>query len=129
MRWLELKVPPVAVVALSTAAMWLASRPFPGLRIDLPGGSLPAAVLIGAGIVVSVLGVIEFRRAGTTVDPTHPAKASSVVSTGIYAYSRNPMYLGFLLTLTGCSAYLSHWLTLPLLPLFVSDSSRGTTPA
>jgi len=39
------------------------------------------------------------RRAGTTVDPMDPTKASSLVVSGIYRISRNPIYLALLLIL------------------------------
>lgn len=37
----------------------------------------------------------------TTVDPLHPEKASSLVTTGIYQYTRNPMYVGMAFVLIG----------------------------
>ncbi|MEO1082491.1 MAG: isoprenylcysteine carboxylmethyltransferase family protein [Pseudomonadota bacterium] len=98
------------------------------LREALPGHDLPmswslargvASGLAGLGIVLAVLGVREFRRAMTTVDPRFPAKASALVSGGVYRYSRNPMYLGMLLCLT---ALFVHLRSLPaglLLPCFV----------
>ncbi|MFT5889590.1 MAG: protein-S-isoprenylcysteine O-methyltransferase Ste14 [Zhongshania sp.] len=46
--------------------------------------------------MVCVAGVLSFRRAGTTVNPLKPEFATSLVIVGIYGYSRNPMYLGFL---------------------------------
>ena len=64
----------------------------------------------------SVLGVALFRGAGTTVNPTTPDKVSSLVITGIYRVSRNPMYVGFLLFLVAWGIFLSHLLSLLLFP-------------
>ena len=69
-------------------------------------------------------GVIEFRRAKTTVDPTKPDSASSLVRTGIYRRTRNPMYLGFLLILTGCAAALANLTSFLILPAFVVYMNR-----
>jgi len=44
-----------------------------------------------AGAVTSALGVISFRRAGTTVNPMKPESSSSLVTSGIYRLTRNPM--------------------------------------
>nr|WP_255612533.1 isoprenylcysteine carboxylmethyltransferase family protein [Alcanivorax sp. 1008] len=61
-------------------------------------------VLMGAG--VSLAGVVSFRRARTTVNPLKPEKTSSLVCSGIYRVTRNPMYLGFLLVLIGWAVML-----------------------
>lgn len=76
-------------------------EPVPGLRIGL------AAMLLVTGAWLAVAGVIEFRRASTTVNPMAPSDSSTVVDTGVYRYTRNPMYLGFLLVLFAWAAWLA----------------------
>ena len=78
--------------------------------------------VLGALVVVS--GVFAFRRAGTTVDPTRPQAASSLVNTGIYRFSRNPMYLGMLLGLLGWAAWLTSLLAAFLVVGFVGYMNR-----
>jgi protein-S-isoprenylcysteine O-methyltransferase Ste14 len=58
------------------------------------------------------------------VDPTNPEKSTSVVTGGIYRFSRNPMYLGFLLVLAGLAAYLSTPVTLAGPVLFLLYMNR-----
>jgi protein-S-isoprenylcysteine O-methyltransferase Ste14 len=53
-----------------------------------------------------------------------PDSASSLVVSGIYKYTRNPMYLGFLLVLLGWAAFLSNLAALALLPAFVAYMNR-----
>ena len=48
-----------------------------------------------------------------------PDSTSSLVVSGIYKYTRNPMYLGFLLVLLGWATFLSNLAALALLPAFV----------
>jgi protein-S-isoprenylcysteine O-methyltransferase Ste14 len=55
--------------------------------------------LAALGFVLGVLAVIEFRRARTTSDPKKPTQR--IITTGIYRYTRNPIYLGFVLMLIG----------------------------
>lgn len=50
---------------------------------------------------------IRFRRANTTVNPLKPQAASSLVTAGIYRYTRNPMYLGLLFLLVAWAVLLS----------------------
>ncbi len=124
MRWLELRIPPVLVVVVIAAAMHRVTLLVPAMRYAVPGSSVLAAVLAVAGGVVAALGVSEFRRAGTTVDPTRPGAAGSVVTTGVYRCSRNPMYLGLALILLALAVRWSHPLAFAGVPAFVAYMNR-----
>ncbi|WP_019677522.1 methyltransferase family protein [Arsukibacterium perlucidum] len=124
MRALELKIPPVILVVLFALAMWLAAHLLPPVPLPALWGKALAIVLAGAGMAVALAGVLAFRRANTTVDPRVPQQTSSLVIKGIYRYSRNPMYLGFLLLLTAWACYLMSVAAFALLPLFVWYMNR-----
>jgi protein-S-isoprenylcysteine O-methyltransferase Ste14 len=124
MTALELKIPPVALVAAFAVTMWFVATRIPSLAIDLPWRVPVAACLAGAGLVTSLAGVLVFHRARTTTNPTRPGAASVMVTSGIYRCSRNPMYLGFLLALVGWAAFLSHTLAFAGPPLFVACMNR-----
>ena len=124
MNSLELKIPPLVLVLVAGAAMWFIARAVPALAWDFPFRDIVAAVLALAGAAVAVLGVLSFRRAGTTVNPTRPQSTSALVSTGIYRYSRNPMYLGFLLALLGWAAHLGSLPALLPVAAFVAYMDR-----
>jgi protein-S-isoprenylcysteine O-methyltransferase Ste14 len=124
MHALELKVPPVAVVLFMAALMWLVARAVPVFEIALPARGFLAIGLAVTGMVASLSGVVSFRRANTTVNPMKPDSSSSLVSSGVYALTRNPMYLGFLLVLAGWAVFLSNMLGLLLLPVFVFYMNR-----
>lgn len=124
MSWLELRIPPLALL-LGYAAVALAMAQWlPRLHIALPGAQFLAVALALAGAAVAVLGVIAFRRADTTVNPTHPGSSRALVASGIYKFSRNPMYLGFALLLLAIATWLSHVLALALVPAFVVYLNR-----
>lgn len=120
---LELKVPPLALVFLIGALMWLISA-YAMFTIALPWRSTFAIVVCTVGIAIVLAGVLTFRRAKTTVNPLTPQATTSMVTSGIYRFTRNPMYLGFLLVLAGWAMYLSNLLAFALLPLFVWYMSR-----
>lgn len=124
MQALELKIPPVVLVALFALAMWLLARLVPPLALPLEWRLVLAGIFAGAGIAVALSGVLAFRRANTTVDPRVPQQSSSLVIRGIYRYSRNPMYVGFLLLLMAWAFYLMSVAALALLPLFVLYMNR-----
>ena len=119
MHVLELKVPPVAVVLVTAGCMWLVAWAVPALGFRFPARDLVAMSLALAGAVTSALGVISFRRAGTTVNPMKPESSSSLVTSGIYKLTRNTMYLGSILVLLGWSVYLSSLPAFLFLPAFI----------
>jgi len=107
MKSLELKIPPPAIALLIAMAMWALSRVTPSLQV--PTGirlSLALAVAL-VGIGFSAAGVISFRLAKTTLNPTKPQLTSSLVSSGIYTITRNPMYVGLLFILIALAIFLS----------------------
>ncbi|WP_259394822.1 isoprenylcysteine carboxylmethyltransferase family protein [Shewanella sp. SR44-3] len=83
-------------------------------------GTMFAAV----GIAVALAGVTSFMRANTTVNPTTPNSASSLVDSGIYRFTRNPMYLGLLSMLLGWAVFLASPLTLIGALVFVVYMNR-----
>ena len=121
---LELKIPPLLVWLLFAGAMLLLARCAPGLSFALTGRLPLALALALLGLAVAAAGVIAFRIARTTVNPLTPSASSSVVSSGVYRVSRNPMYLGFFLVLAGWSLYLSNAAAIFLLPAFVAYMTR-----
>jgi protein-S-isoprenylcysteine O-methyltransferase Ste14 len=124
MQWLELKVPPLFVWLAFGAAMLGVAYAAPRLSFRLAGSSIIAWALIALGVAVAVAGVIAFRDKRTTVNPLTPDASSSVVTDGLYRYSRNPMYLGFLLALTGWAVHLQNAGAVLLLPAFVAYMTR-----
>ena len=120
---LELKVPPVALVFLFGALMWLVSAYSP-FTIALPWRWWFGLIVCTVGVATALAGVLAFRRAKTTVHPLTPEATTTIVTSGIYRFTRNPMYLGFLLVLAGWAIYLSNLLDFALLPLFVWFMNR-----
>jgi protein-S-isoprenylcysteine O-methyltransferase Ste14 len=121
---LELKVPPVIVTLLMGAGMWLIAKVTPDLAFRYEAHLVLAGTTLVCGIAIVVAGVLEFRRAKTTVNPANPAAASSIVTSGIYRASRNPMYLGFLVALIAWTVFLSNVVAAIFLAAFVVYMNR-----
>ena len=107
MHALELKIPPPVVAVLTAAAMWGVAKLAPW--VDVPASiRAPLAIalaLIGAAFDLS--GVIAFRRSKTTVNPMKPDQAAALVCSGVYRFTRNPMYVGLVFVLASWAVYLS----------------------
>lgn len=117
MQFLELRIPPPIAAVLFGIVMWRMSLVAPSLDVPplVQFWLAPSFALVGVALAVS--GAIAFRRAKTTINPTKPGAASSLVLSGVYGVTRNPMYVGLVLVLVAWAIFLSSWLTLagPLL--------------
>ncbi len=124
MNALELKVPPPLVALVTGLLMWWAAKLVPPLALPGVARIAVAVVFAGVGVGLAMSGVLTFRRAKTTVNPTTPAAASALVRTGVFRFTRNPMYLGLLLCLVAWAIFLSSVLALLIAPLFVVYMNR-----
>jgi protein-S-isoprenylcysteine O-methyltransferase Ste14 len=104
---LELKIPPPAVTALVAVMMWGISRLT--LPLEVPGliRVVVAVLLVLTGACIGIAGVVAFRRGKTTINPMRPQTTSALISSGIYRFSRNPMYVGILFALVAWAIFLS----------------------
>ena len=117
---LELKVPPLALVFIFGASMWFVSA-YSMFTIALPWRLAFALIFYIVGSAIVLAGVLTFRRMETTVNPLTPEATTTMVTSGIYRFTRNPMYLGFLLILGGGRfIFLTYW------PSHSYHSSCGT---
>ena len=105
---MELKIPPVAVIVVFAVLMVTVTRLLPWLTWLVPGRLVIAALLAFLGAAISLAGVVAFRRHQTTVNPMAPETATTIVSTGPYRFTRNPMYVGFVMGLMGWAVFLSN---------------------
>ncbi|WP_045452817.1 isoprenylcysteine carboxylmethyltransferase family protein [Psychrobacter sp. JCM 18903] len=96
----------------------------PALTFSLNGSTALAVALGVIGMSLGIMGVTQFRIAQTTPNPQALEQVSSLVTSGVYQYSRNPMYVGLVLILLGWAFYLSHFLAFVLLPIFILYITR-----
>lgn len=118
MKFLELKLPPVLIFAAFGVLMWLAGRVTPDAGIDGKIRLVLAIALLVIGGCLAMAGVFGLKKANTTFNPASPDQASVLVCTGIYRYTRNPMYTGLLFGLFAWACYLDNPLSLLLVFAF-----------
>lgn len=117
MTLLDNRIPPPLVCLLVGVSMWVAAQFAPVLVVD---GGLRYALAGGVflfGLIVGISAISSFRRAQTTINPVNLEAASSLVTGGIFRYTRNPMYVGFTCLLTAWAILLASPWTL-LGPIF-----------
>jgi len=121
---MNLLVPPPVVLALVAAAMWGIDRWLDTGRVAFTW-QVPLAVALlvaGAGLMVAAAAALIAAR--TTINPMKPARASRLVTGGVFRWSRNPIYLGDLLILAALAVWLGQVANLALLPMFVAYIDR-----
>lgn len=123
-RTLELKIPPPAVAALLAAAMWGIARALPAWHVPAPARIWIAVAIAALAVIISVAAVAAFVRAKTTINPNTPGASSLLVASGVFALSRNPMYLGLLCLLIAWAVYLPSLWAFAGPVLFVGYISR-----
>jgi len=102
------------------------------LNLALPLPFVPSG-LVSLGIVMVLAAVLlfglslrEFRAAGTSVRGTE--RTTTIVRTGPYRFSRNPIYLAFVLLLLGLAVWLNNLWLLMTLVLFAGFISMMVIP-
>lgn len=118
MRGIHLRIPPLVLVLIFATAMALIDSVWNEWTAVFSWNWLPASILFLCGGVLVLAGVLEFRRAQTTVNPLNPQASSAIVTSRVYRFSRNPMYLGMLLILGGLATLFANPFNFLLLPMF-----------
>jgi protein-S-isoprenylcysteine O-methyltransferase Ste14 len=109
-----LDLPPVWLAAHLLAA-WLLAPVSPPV-LGKPG-ILAGIGLVGLGLLITLLAAAQMALARTTVIPRRTP--SALVTSGLFAWSRNPIYLSDVLILLGAILWLDAILALPLVAGFV----------
>jgi protein-S-isoprenylcysteine O-methyltransferase Ste14 len=119
MKFLELKIPPVLFFFFTAILMWSITLVSNELGINTKLRFIIGVVSLLIGGFIAISGVIGFRKVKTTVNPTKPNKASSLVCSGIYRYTRNPMYTGLLFVLIAWGCFLDNLFSLLFVFVFL----------
>ena len=113
----NIRIPPAFFVAGFLVGLWLES--IVPIRIvgDASERALAGAGLLVAllGLVFSLYGILTFRRARTPMFPY--GRATRVVQNGPYAFTRNPMYVGGVISYVGIAAAMNVVWPVLMLPL------------
>lgn len=109
MRSLETKLPaPVIALLLGVAMKWFALR-HPEIVDPTPWHKWTGVALAQISCLIALAAFITMARARTTLNPFAPTRATHLVTGGVFAFSRNPLYLSLLLLLAAYAIRLGAW--------------------
>ena len=106
---LSLKIIPPLQVLLAGLGMWLTHSQLPLIHLHVPQSDSVFRGILVFALAIFCLAVLEFWRHKTTVNPMKIHQTSSLITTGIYRFSRNPIYLADLLILVAWMVWLGAW--------------------
>ena len=98
-----MKIPPPILVLILVVSSCLSSKKIDVIHI--PNQTLTSILILLIGILILIIPVSKFIKSKTTIDPIKFKKVNKLVTSGIYKYSRNPMYLGLLLIVISSSIF------------------------
>lgn len=101
---MKLKIPPVLLLIITAILMKPMAMLSPIFVFSAP--LWVVLIVLSLGLLIIFLGVWEFKKAKTTVNPINPNQSSQIVSSGIYQFTRNPMYLGMSILLLSLAMFL-----------------------
>ncbi len=114
---IKTKIPPPLVLLIFGFLINYTKNIFP--QLEIARKDVFGSTLIIFGIIIFFSAMMLFKKYKTTITPLNPSNATKLVIDGIYKFSRNPMYLGLLLILSGISIILNPIGGLFLIPLFI----------
>jgi protein-S-isoprenylcysteine O-methyltransferase Ste14 len=105
---MHLKLPPALVWFLAALLMFVVARFLPFGNFEFTGRVYLIYILVGLAALLGSMAIVQFFKKRTSINPTKPKNAAQLVTNGVYAYTRNPMYLGLLLMLLAWGLYLEN---------------------
>ena len=98
-----LKIPPPILVLILVSSNYFSST-----KIDLfhlPNQNIISILILLMGMLILINPIFKFIKSKTTIDPIKFKKVNKLIISGIYKYSRNPMYLGLLMIVISTSIF------------------------
>ena len=116
---LKLFIPPPAYMVIFAISMWFLDKNYPLAEILFAPWNKIGFIIIGLALLLDLSSLFLFFKRKTTPNPFVPKNASKLVTSGLYRYTRNPMYLGLAIVLTGWAIYLGSLSPFLLIPIFI----------
>ena len=98
-----IKIPPPILVLILVSSNYFSSKKID--LIHLPNQDLISIITLLIGVLILINPILKFIKSKTTIDPIKFKKVNKLIISGIYKYSRNPMYLGLLIIVISTSIF------------------------
>ena len=114
---MKTKIPPPIIALICIVINYLSTyliNPIKFPNIEIIGG-----LILLLAVATAVLATLLFKKDQTTVNPRNPEKATTLVTSGIFSITRNPMYLGLFLSISSTILFFGSWFGIIILMFFI----------
>ena len=98
-----IKIPPPLIVLTLIVSIYFSSKKID--LINIPFQLQISIFILSVGILIFINPVLQFIKSKTTINPIQFKETNKLVTSGIFKYSRNPMYLGMLMIIISTSIF------------------------
>jgi protein-S-isoprenylcysteine O-methyltransferase Ste14 len=116
-KLMKTKIPPPIIALICIVINYLSTyliNPIKFPNIEIIGG-----LILLLGVATAMLATLLFKKDKTTVNPMNPEETTTLVTTGIFSITRNPMYLGLFLSISSTILFFGSWFGIIILMFFV----------
>jgi protein-S-isoprenylcysteine O-methyltransferase Ste14 len=124
MTFLEKKIPPPIVTLIIGLLMWLSRDLFPSIHLPAIIEYALIFILLLLALIFLTASSFAFFSAKTTVNPLKPESSTTLITSGVYKLTRNPMYVGFALLLLAWTIFLHSLWSLGFIALYMAYIHR-----
>ena len=114
---MKTKIPPPIIALMCITINYLSTHFINPLKF--PNIEIIGVFILLAGLVTAFLGYLLFKKYKTTVNPINPEETTSLVTTGIFSITRNPIYLGLFFVICSTVLFFGSWFGIIILMFFV----------
>ena len=114
---MKTKIPPPIIALVCIVVNYFSTHlinPIKFPNIEIFGG-----LVLLLGLVSAILAIRLFRKNKTTVNPLCPEETTTLVTTGIFTITRNPMYLGLVFVISSTILFFGSWFGIIILMFFI----------
>ena len=98
---MKTKIPPPIVTLIFGLCIYFSGPYFPEYIFSM--ANFLSGLILFVGVSILIVSAVSFKRHQTTINPLKPEQASSLIISGVFSFSRNPMYLGMVFILLALS--------------------------
>ena len=114
---MKTKIPPPILALIMIVIIYLSSLTVETFTFSYQTVLGVLVVAIGLGCAVPSFRL--FAKNKTTISPFTPSETTALVTSGMYRYSRNPMYLGLVLLTIAATIFFGTWLGIVIVVAFI----------
>ena len=114
---MKTKIPPPILALIMIVIIYLSSLTVETFTFSYQTVLSVLVVAIGLGCAVPSFRL--FANNNTTISPFTPSETTALVTSGMYRYSRNPMYLGLVLLTIAATIFFGTWLGIVIIVAFI----------